>query len=802
MMTRSGLVLIQAAIALALLLGPGTSPAQPPPIEFRGGTSPWYASDAITVMPDPPLAGFPTEICVLLVNPTDTGHDVLLRYYVGGFAIGASFTPLGDSVIHLPPQSSVQDCKHWVPPVIGHWSIQARLMMTNYDDAVVERNIDMFETLEPLTPDTLAFVVRNTTPSTATISLGLVPNLPGWGLDLSHDVIPGLPAGGQQTVQLITTPPAAMPAVDGVVVTDVVAYIGGDVLGGFRKVYRSAAPCNGARLDLTPQTAAVSGVGDDEERGAYVTAIRGFQLCALGMELALETPQSLTARIYQANGTTRGVLLAQSTATALRAGKTFHYVPVSFELLPCQDYDISFEFSGPADFDYHNENDGFEPFDVGGVIRVRDGEYFGSTSNFALPRISLIGSLPGDQIITDLTPEGIEWSSCGDATTDRGAYVIPHRTINVSALGFAANFSAVPVVLNARIYEGAGQSRGDMIAQGSSVVASTGLTMHMIPIAAVLEEGKEYDLAIEFPATSWSCVGENQASLPFTADGVLSVMDGELAGNPGNTILPHLAVQWTEGAGGHPFSLAKTTDDYPPPFISTASNTNYGLFVMSIVNQDVFSLGWEADVQPGEPLYAWVYEASGTSRGALISSGSTVAVEGEPRWHDIPVAATFQEGTQYNIEIGFGQTNAWRFWEDYAGMPYANYGLFEVYAASQGGSTSGHTIIHMRVNACTATATGIDPRPAKPPRFTLGAPYPNPASGTTSLGFSIDRAGPVTIRVYDVAGRRVAQLLDGAVRPAGPGQVQLDTRSMAAGVYFVKMEMGARSVSRKITVVR
>jgi hypothetical protein len=161
-----------------------------------------------------------------------------------------------------------------------------------------------------------------------------------------------------------------------------------------------------------------------------------------------------------------------------------------------------------------------------------------------------------------------------------------------------------------------------------------------------------------------------------------------------------------------------------------------------------------------------------------------------------------EPGVDYNVEIGFAQMNQWAFWEDYSGMPYAPYGLFEVFAASQGGGTGGHRIIHMRVNACNASATAIEERPAGTPRFTLDAPWPNPAAATTSLDYSTDVEGPVTIAVYDVAGRRVTVLLDNAFRPAGPGRVELDTRSMAAGVYFVKMEMAAKSVSRRITVVR
>jgi hypothetical protein len=574
------------------------------------------------------------------------------------------------------------------------------------------------------------------------------------------------------------------------------------MMDGFRKVYTTGAPCDGARLDLAPQLSTVNSPTGNEERGVFVTAIRGFEVCAIGMEVDLQAPQMVTARIYEASGTTRGGLLAQGEAWAVRSGNAVHYVPVNFEFLPCTDYDIAVEYGPANDFDWHDERLGFEPFDAGGVIRVRDGEFAGNASNFALPRLSLVGLSPSDHILTDLAPEGVAWTTCADGLTERGVYVVPNRTITLSSLSWEANFAEAPIPLQAYVFDGTGRARGIMIAAGSGAATTTGLAMHTIPIAAVLEEGREYDLVVAFPATTWSCVAENLITIPYTAGEVLIVNDGEQGGDPADMILPHFAVEWTPGSGGVPFDLAKSTDVYPPPLISTDSNTNYGLFVTSAIRQEIYSLGWEADVQPGEPLYAWVFEASGTTRGALVSQGSTIAVEGQTRWHDIPVASTLEPGADYNIEVGFGGVNAWAFWEDYTGMPYAPYGLFEVYAASQGGSVSSHRLIHMRVNACNASETAIDPRDQGLPRFTLGEPHPNPVSTSASLHYSIDKAAQVTITVYDVAGRRVAVLLANASRPAGPGLVDIDAGGLAAGVYFVKMETASKSVSRKFVVVR
>ena len=70
------------------------------------------------------------------------------------------------------------------------------------------------------------------------------------------------------------------------------------------------------------------------------------------------------------------------------------------------------------------------------------------------------------------------------------------------------------------------------------------------------------------------------------------------------------------------------------------------------------------------------------------------------------------------------------------------------------------------------------------------------------MDYSIDEGGAVTVALYDVAGRLVTVLLENEFRPAGPGTINFDTRGIASGVYFVRMELAAKSVSRRITIVR
>jgi hypothetical protein len=98
------------------------------------------------------------------------------------------------------------------------------------------------------------------------------------------------------------------------------------------------------------------------------------------------------------------------------------------------------------------------------------------------------------------------------------------------------------------------------------------------------------------------------------------------------------------------------------------------------------------------------------------------------------------------------------------------------------------------------SATGIGDGDA--PSFTLSAPYPSPLAGTATIDFSLGQPGRVSIAVYDVAGRRVATLLDAASQAAGPGSVTFDAGGIPSGVYFVRMQTATQTVSRKVTIVK
>ncbi|HKW14735.1 MAG TPA: LamG-like jellyroll fold domain-containing protein [Candidatus Krumholzibacteria bacterium] len=101
------------------------------------------------------------------------------------------------------------------------------------------------------------------------------------------------------------------------------------------------------------------------------------------------------------------------------------------------------------------------------------------------------------------------------------------------------------------------------------------------------------------------------------------------------------------------------------------------------------------------------------------------------------------------------------------------------------------------------TPTGVDGK--VPAVFGLGILSENPFSYTGRFNVSLAHAAHVNVTVYDVAGRRVAQLVDDSMA-AGQHVVQWngdDGHSRAAsGVYFVRMQAAGLSFTKRVVLLR
>ena len=91
-------------------------------------------------------------------------------------------------------------------------------------------------------------------------------------------------------------------------------------------------------------------------------------------------------------------------------------------------------------------------------------------------------------------------------------------------------------------------------------------------------------------------------------------------------------------------------------------------------------------------------------------------------------------------------------------------------------------------------------RPTAAPALALTA-APNPASGRSTLRFTLPQGADVTLAVYDALGRRVALLADGPFAP-GPHAAVWEAGTAPPGVYLYRLTAGAATRTGTLTVAR
>jgi len=101
----------------------------------------------------------------------------------------------------------------------------------------------------------------------------------------------------------------------------------------------------------------------------------------------------------------------------------------------------------------------------------------------------------------------------------------------------------------------------------------------------------------------------------------------------------------------------------------------------------------------------------------------------------------------------------------------------------------------LRARATGVPTTGTDD--ALPLAFALEPNVPNPFALRTTVRFALPRATNVRLEVYDLAGRRVALLVDGP-REAGRHTVPFEPSGLRSGVYFVRFSAGGFEATRKM----
>jgi hypothetical protein len=99
--------------------------------------------------------------------------------------------------------------------------------------------------------------------------------------------------------------------------------------------------------------------------------------------------------------------------------------------------------------------------------------------------------------------------------------------------------------------------------------------------------------------------------------------------------------------------------------------------------------------------------------------------------------------------------------------------------------------------------TGIQQNFAEVPNvYTLSQNYPNPFNPTTKIDFGIPKGDFVTLKVFDITGREIEQLVNMRLL-AGKYTVTFNNgNNLASGIYFYRLVAGSNIITKKMMLVK
>ena len=88
-----------------------------------------------------------------------------------------------------------------------------------------------------------------------------------------------------------------------------------------------------------------------------------------------------------------------------------------------------------------------------------------------------------------------------------------------------------------------------------------------------------------------------------------------------------------------------------------------------------------------------------------------------------------------------------------------------------------------------------------PDKFYLAQNYPNPFNPTTKINYSITNAGITTLKVYNILGKEIAELVNKS-QQSGNYSINFNASDLTSGIYFYSLTNGNISMTKKMILLK
>lgn len=114
---------------------------------------------------------------------------------------------------------------------------------------------------------------------------------------------------------------------------------------------------------------------------------------------------------------------------------------------------------------------------------------------------------------------------------------------------------------------------------------------------------------------------------------------------------------------------------------------------------------------------------------------------------------------------------------------------------------SGHDSLFVLYNTGNVSGIVEENYQQIPENISLSQNYPNPFNPATTIEYSIPQAGLVTIKIYDILGREVTNLVN-EEKLAGNHKVNFNASGLSSGIYFYKLQAGSYIETKKMLLLK
>ncbi len=226
--------------------------------------------------------------------------------------------------------------------------------------------------------------------------------------------------------------------------------------------------------------------------------------------------------------------------------------------------------------------------------------------------------------------------------------------------------------------------------------------------------------------------------------------------------------------------LSVTLTPYLPPIIIPASGGSFD-FNVAITNNEATSQNFDAWIMTQLPTGSWFGPVLGPVDLTLLGGISI----GRDRSQNVPGGAP--SGTYlYEARLGVYPDEIWA----------SDSFEFEKLSAEDG----------PMVNDWANTGEGFEiwqtgSAIEAPCDYDLISAYPNPFNPETVLSYKLQVASHMNLSVYDISGRKVAELVNGW-RDVGRHEVTFDASNLTSGIYLVHLQTGDFTVTQKLILMK